>query len=80
MALYVAFDLLDLDGSEPADSLPGNVMAAATETERVVPQDVLIPEILGPFSHSPVDPSQKSPSSPLACAWQLAVRGSRASA
>ncbi len=54
MALYIAFDLLDLDGSEPADSPPGNVMAAATETERLIPQDVLIPEILGPFSHAPV--------------------------
>jgi hypothetical protein len=53
MALHIAFDLLDLDGMELTDFLPGNVKAVA-ETERVVRQDVLIPEILGPFSHSPV--------------------------
>lgn len=45
-------DLLALDGSAPTDSPPGNVMAATAETERIVPQVVLVPEILGPFSYS----------------------------
>ncbi len=54
MALYIAFDLLDLDGSVLRDPLFGNAIAAAAETERVFPHVLSIPEILGSFLHSPV--------------------------
>jgi hypothetical protein len=53
MALYIAFDLLDLDGSELRDLLPGSAGGAAAETERVFPHVFSTPEILGSFSHSP---------------------------
>ena len=66
MALYIAFDLLDLDGSELRDLLPGNAGAAA-ETERVFPHVFSTPEILGPFSHSPFFWSVSEVSQPSPC-------------
>jgi hypothetical protein len=55
MAVYIAFDLLDLDGSELRDPLPSNAIAAESapaETERVFPQRLSTPDALGSFSHS----------------------------
>lgn len=67
MALYIAFDLLDLDGSELRDPRPNNAIAAAAETERVFPRVSAIPEILGSSSHSPVFRSVSEVSQPSPC-------------
>ena len=50
MGVYIAFDILDLDGSELRNPLPGDTLAAEPargETERLLPQAPPTPEPLG---------------------------------
>ena len=67
MALHVAFDLLDLDGSELRDLLPGSAGATTAETERVFPYVFSTPEIVGSFSHSRVFWSVSTVAQPSPC-------------
>lgn len=65
MGVYIGFDVLDLDGSDLRDSLPGNAMvaeAAGSEAERFLTQDlstpeasnpVFLPQVLSSVSESP---------------------------
>lgn len=65
MGVYIAFDVLDLDGSDLRDPLPGNAIAAepvGAEAERFLSQDlatpdaskpVFVPVVLASASESP---------------------------
>jgi len=65
MGVYIGFDVLDLDGSDLRDPLPGNAIvaeAAGSEAERFLTQDlstseasnpVFLPLVLSSVSESP---------------------------
>jgi hypothetical protein len=84
MGVYIAFDVLDLDGSQMRDSFAGNAIAAEperVETDRLLHHAHSIPEALGPIYLSPdlrfiSESPQVSPSTtavPVA-AWLTAAR------
>jgi hypothetical protein len=64
IVLYSAFDLLDVGGSELREALPSHATAIAAETERVFPQILSIPEILGSLPHAPLFRSVSEVSQP----------------
>jgi hypothetical protein len=56
MSVYIAFDILDLDGSQMRDSFSGNAVAAEperVETDRFLHHALVIPEAPGPIHLSP---------------------------
>ena len=60
MGVYIAFDILDLDGSELRDPLPGDAMAAEPvggEAERLLAQNLSTPEVSYPAFLALVLPS-----------------------
>ncbi len=56
LGVYIAFDVLDLDGSQLRDPLQGNAIAAEStqaETDRLLRYAPLTPETPGPIHLSP---------------------------
>ncbi len=77
MGVYIGFDVLDLDGSEVRNPLPGNAIvaeAAGGEAERFLTQDLSIPEASKPVFAQAVPPSA-STSPRLTSGWSLSTVG-----